>query len=754
MQHPRQSSTPDSSRSSSNSPHTDSAHLGAQQLQSSEHGSNGAAVPVIHRRAAPALGARHQAVTTGGSAVLEHYHVLELEEQLQYWRQRALQVEKRALRRERALQARWEAEFAAAQVSSETLMRKLLNKLRRLQAQVNPRKRAVQQAEGQEQESRSGRASMGSASTTPNLSTPGGSGHHCGGESEGTDGIPRGSDTNKVAYPRRFLSHWAGNNASRPESPAGLQREQEQSDRSRSAADAAESCATYNENSHTTLQAHLRDLCRAVLRCLSRSSELRECRAVLCGNCSHNAHTANDGDAEEPETARVVQALLDASSRQQANSAPTSSSLAHSLLVLQSALEHLDTVLRTCVDDMVFASSGLASTSSAAYARHPQRQPPPQDEHRSTDLEEQLRQARTSLFQEQQRRATVQSSLDAAMRDIRDLAQAQQDNVLQLKIEARAAAERAQQYYRADLERTRATLECDVVAATRRASAAEHQSMLCAQREVHWQTRLCALKDERDTYARECALLKSRLELLQQARNATAAERAGQLREGVDKAMLTVAPSGGAEAKAAAAAAAVSALGVPPVDTSSPAPRVTWADAQMDRLAAIDRLSGFAGPSSVYRSPSRSLSYSPSPNMDKAIKHAPGARADDTARIHGAQPTSSASTTASGALRLPSAFPSSPMDVVQPSVLAALEGSGDAEVNALVQRPYDDKNSAARGKAGVPVDGDALEQAHFTPWRAPSKHHASSAVDAAVVGTPLARMRAWEKKFKAILNYA
>lgn len=769
MRHPRQSSTPASSRSSSHSPHTASAHLGAQQLQPSEHGNNTAKVPVIPWCAASALtsaptelwsdgvalGAHHcsddqehhQAVATGGSAVLEHYHVLELEDQLQYWRQRALQVENRALRRERALQSRWEAEFAAAQVSSDTLTRKLLDKLRRLQKQLHPRKKAVQQAEGQEQQSRSSSASVGSTSTTPSLSTPGDSGHHCGGESEGTCCISGGCDTNNVTYPRSCASQWAEGNALLLNSPAGRQREQQQLNRSRSAANAAESCATSNAKSRATLQAHLRDLCRVVLRCLSRSSELRECRAVLCGNCSHNTHTANNGDPEEPETARVFQALLDASSGRQASNAPPSSSLAHSLPALQSALEHLDTVLRTCVGDLVFVSSGLTSTSSAAYARHPQRQPPG-DEHRSTDLEEQLRQARVALYREQQRRAAVQSALDAAMRDMQDLAQAQQDNVLQLKIEARVAAEQAQQEYRADLERTRATLECDVVAATRRASAAEHQSMLRAQRETHWQTRLYALKDERDSYARECALLKTQLELLQQARNATAAERPGQQREGVDKAVWSVAPRDGAEAKAATAAAY--ALGVPPVDTSSSAPRVTWADAQMDRPTTIGQPSGFADPSSVCRSPSRSLSYSPSPSTDKALKDAPGARADDTAWTHGARLTSSASKTASGAPRLPSVFPSSPMVVVQPSVLAAAEGDGDAEVNALAQRPYGDKNSAARDKAGVPVDGEALEQAHFTSWSAPSRQHTSTAV----VGTPLAKMKAWEEKFKAILNYA
>ncbi|CAC9472522.1 conserved hypothetical protein [Leishmania infantum JPCM5] len=772
MRHPRQSSTPVSSRSSSHSPHIASARLGAQQLQPSEHGNNSAKVPVIHWRAASALtsaptelwsdgvalGARHcsddqerhQTVATGGSAVLEHYHVLELEEQLQYWRQRALQVENRALRRERALQARWEAEFAAAQVSSETLTRKLLDKLRRLQKQLNPRKRAVQQTEGQEQQSRSSSASADSTSTTPNLSTPGDSGHHCGGESEGTCSIPRVCGTNSVAYPRRFASEWAEENASLLNSPAGQQREQQQPNRSRSAANAAESCATSNEKSRATLQANLRDLCRAVLRCLSRSSLLREYGAVLCGNCSRNTHTTNDDDPEEPETARVAQALLDASRGRKASDSPSSWSLARPLLALQSALEHLDTVLRACVDDVVFASSGLTSTSAAAYARHPQRQPPG-DEHRSADLEAQLRQARAALFQEQQRRAAVQSALDAAMHDMRDLAQAQQDNVSQLKIEARAAAEQAQQEYRANLERTRATLECDVVAATRRASAAEHQSMLRAQREAHWQARLYALKDERDGYARECALLKTQLALLQQARNATAAERAGQQQEGVDKAVLSVGPRDGAEAKPATAAA--SALVVPPVD-SSPAPRVTWADAQMDRLTTIGQPSGFAAPSSVCRSPSRSLSYSPSPSTDKALRHAPGARADETARVHGAQLTSSASTATSGAPRLPSAFPSSLMVVVQPSVLAAPEGDGDAEVIALAQRPYGDDNSAARDKAGVPVDSEALEQAHFTPWHAPSRQHTSTAVDAAVVGTPLARMRAWEEKFKAILNYA
>ncbi|GET87273.1 hypothetical protein, conserved [Leishmania tarentolae] len=798
--------TPTSSRSSNHSSHTASAHLDAQQLQPLDQGNNDATVPVTHWRAASALtsvptglgpdsaalGARHcsadqehhHTITMSNSAVLEHYHVLDLEEQLQYWRQRALQVEDRALLRERALQARWEAEFDAAQASSETLIRKLLGKVRRLPTQVTVRKCAVQQREGQDPQSRSRNASMDSTSTTSSLSTPGNSGHHAperqqlrhrphrssqrlqnehhprplteashhgDNACEGMHGVPRGSGTSSVTCQRRPVSQLADENASLLESPAGLQREQQNSGRSRSAAYAAEDCATYHEKPNVTLQAHLRNLFRVVLGCLSRSSELRECRAVLCRKFSDDSQAADDDDSEEPQTAPVVEALLDALSELQTNEAPSSSSLGQSLLVLQNSLEHLDMVLRTCVDDIVFASSAITSASSATYVRHQQRQPL-QGENCNADLEVQLRQARAALFHEQHCRATVQSSLDAAMRDMQNLAQAHQDTVLQLKVEARAAVEEAQQAYHAALERTRVALERDVVAATRQASAAQNQSMMRTQQEVHWQTRLSALEKERDSYARECSLLKSQLELLRQTISTVAAERAGHQRESVDKALRSVMSRDGVEGNATAATA--SALMVPQIGTSSPGPHVMWTDDQMTRRTATGEPSGLASLSSVCRSPRRSLSYSPSPGTEKVLKRAPSARADATPRTHSAQRRRCASTAESSAPPLPSASPSLPMNVVQPSVLAMPEDYEDTEVSALAQRPYGSNRSAERGKAGVTVDGKALESAHFSPWLGSLRQCAPTVIDAASVSTPLVTMRKWEEKFKALLSSA
>ncbi|CAM42104.1 conserved hypothetical protein [Leishmania braziliensis MHOM/BR/75/M2904] len=794
--HARQSPTSASSHSRSHSPPI-ASHLASQQSPSGEHGSDGAAAPVIPCHAVSALTSTpaellsdgvaldalhlrdgqglHHSVAMSSSAVLEHYHVLELEEQLQYWRQRALHMESRELQREHALQTWWKAEFATAQASSKTLIRKLLDKVHRLQKQLNLQKTMRQHMAGRGQQWRSSSASMDSSSTTLNSFTPGSSGHHMqkqqrrrrgyrhnsrrlekkdhypspptavchrsGSENDSTHDTPSSSDTNDVTHLRRVVSQLADENASLLQSLAALHWEQQESDRNRSAANASEGRAMHNGKPLTpTLQAHLRELCRAALGCMSRSSELHECRAALYGKYTGNKETTSNGDLEVQKGARVVQALLDELSGRQASDA--SSSLVQSLLVLRSALEHLNAVLLACVDDLVLASSQLTPTSPAASAPPPppQQQQQPRDEHRSTDLE-QLRQARAALFQEQQRRATAHPALGAATRDMQNLAQVQQDNVSQLKVEARTLAEQVQQESRAALVHTQAALQRDDVATTRCTNAAEHQSTLHAQREAQWQTQLSALTDKRNGYPREYALLRSRRATLQHARNATAAERTGQQQGRDDKVALmrqshanarhpvallskpasAAAPRNGVEAKATRAASELELL---PLGTSSSAPHVMWTDVQRNRLTPNTQPSGFSGTSWVPLSPSRSLSYSPPPSSNKEPQNAPGPGAGDTARTHSARLTTGVSTADSGAPRLLSNFPTPPIDVVQPSVLAAPERSGYADVKALAQRPYDN-NSETGGEAGAP--------GHCTP---------------------LAKMRAWEEKFKAILRHA
>ncbi|KAG5483046.1 hypothetical protein LSCM4_07259 [Leishmania orientalis] len=826
-----QSCTPASSHGSAHFPHLTSAHGDTQQPPPNERESDGATAPLSAWSAAPvlnsaptelcsddvALGAPHRSDDQGlchraaiaDSAVLEHYHVLELEEQLQYWRQRALHVEGRALQRERALQARWKAEFVAAQASSETIIRKLLDKQNRLQAHLNLRKGTAQHTAGWEREWRSSRTSMTSISSAPNSSVSDSGGHHTqgrqqqrlrrghhrnsqqlqekdiqpqsptdichygGNEAEGAHGTLSGSDENDVTRMRNFVAHLKAENASLRESLAELQRELQQLGRSRKAANAAEGGATHHEESHVTLQAHLHDLCRTALGCLLRCRELRR-------KYSGDTHTTNAGDTEEEHAKCVMKGLQDVSSEWQANDESSSSLLAQPLLALHSALKHLDAVLRSCVNNIVLVDGRLASASLAANV--PQQQP--RDDHRNVDLKEQLREARAALLREQQCRASAQSALDAAVRDMRNLALAHQESVSQLRIEARASVEQALEEYHAKVARTRAALEHDVVAAARRASAAERQSSLHSQREAQWQTQLSALRNERDVYAQECALLKSRLELLQPARNATAAERTGQPQGRVDKAMLTsqshvsarhsvkplsrpvssVVPRAEVGAKTTTVA---SVSEVPPMDASSPAPRVTSTGVDLNRRTANGHSSGCAGASPVPLSPRRSLSYSPLRSVDKGPKDAPGAAVHDTARARGARLTNGVRTAGSGAPRLPSAFHSPPIIVAQPSLLAAPQDSGYAEVNTAAQRPRSFEGGEGVWKDGVPLDNEAFEQAHFTPWKAsslqlrcvtspstPSREHAPMAFDAAVVGTPLARMRAWEEKFEAILRHS
>ncbi|KAG5509268.1 hypothetical protein GH5_06356 [Leishmania sp. Ghana 2012 LV757] len=827
-----QSCTPASSHGSAHSPHLTSAHGDTQQPPPNERESDGATAPLSAWSAAPvlnsaptelcsddvALGAPHRSDDQGlchtaaiaDSAVLEHYHVLELEEQLQYWRQRALHVEGRALQRERALQARWEAEFVAAQASSETIIRKLLDKQNRLQTHLNLRKSTAQHTAVWEHEWRSSRASMNSISSAPNSSVSDSGGHHTqgqqqqrlrrghrrnsqqlqekdiqpqtptdichygGNEAEGAHGTLSGSEENDVTRMRSFVAHLKAENASLRESLAELQRELQQLGRSRKAANAAEGGATHHEELHVTLQAHLHDLCRAALGCLLRCRELRR-------KSSGDTHTTNAGDTEEEHAKCMVKGLQDVLSEWQAKGESSPSLLAQPLLALHSALEHLDAVLRSCVNDIVLVDGRLASASLAANV--PQQQQP-RDDHRNADLKEQLREARAALFREQQRRATAQSALDAAVRDMRNLAQAHQVSVSQLRIEARVSVEQAREEYHAKVARTRAALEHNVVAAARRASAAEHQSSLHTQREAQWQTQLSALRNERDVYAQECALLKSRLELLQPARNATAAERARQPQGRVDKAVLTsqshvsarhsvkplsrpVSPVVPRAAVGAKTTTVASASEVPPVDASSPAPRVTWTGVNLNRRTANGYSSGGAGASPAPLSPRRSLSYSPLRSVDKGPKVAPGAAVHDTARARGARLTNGVHTAGSGAPRLPSAFPSPPINVVQPSLLAAPQDSGYAEVNTAAQQPRSFEGGEGVWKDGVPLDSEAFEQAHFTPWKAsslqlrsvtspstPSRQYAPMAFDAAVVGTPLARMRAWEEKFEAILRHS
>ncbi|KAG5482720.1 hypothetical protein CUR178_06757 [Leishmania enriettii] len=828
-----QSCTPASSHGSAHSPHLTSAHGDTQRPPSKERESDGATAPLSACSAAPvqnsaptelcsddvALGAPHRGANHGlchtaaiaDSAVLEHYHVLELEEQLQYWRQRALHVEGRALQRERALQARWETEFVAAQASSEMIIRKLLDKQNRLQTHLNLRKSTAQHAAGWEREWRSGRASMNSISSAPNSPVSDSGVHHTqgrqqqrmrrdrhrnsqqlqekdiqpqsptdichygGNEAEGAHGTLSGSDENDVTRMRSFVAHLKAENASLRESLAELQRELHQLGHCRKAANASEGGVTHHEESHVTFQAHLNDLCRTALECLLRCRELRR-------KSSGDTHTTNAGDTEEENAKCVVKGLQDVSSGWQANGVSSPSLLAQSLLALHRALVHLKAVLRSCVNDIVLVDGRLASASLAANV--PQQQQQPREDHRSADLKEQLREARAALFREQQRRASAQSTLDAAVRDMRSLAQAHQESVSQLRIEARASVEQEREDYHAEVARTLAALEHDVVAAARSASAAEHQFSLHSQREAQWQAQLSALRDERDVYAQECALLKSQLELLQLARNATAAERAGQPQGGVDKAMLTsqshvsarhsvkplsrpvspVVPRAEVGAKTTTVAFASE---VPPVDASSSAPRVTWTGVDLNRRTANGRSSECAGASPAPLSPRRSLSYSPLRSVDKGPKDASGAAVHDTAHARGARLTNGVRTAGSGAPRLPSAFPSPPINVVQPSLLAAPLESGYAEMNTAAQRPRSFEGGEGVWKDGVPLDNEAFEQAHFTPWKAsslqhryvtspftPSRQHAPMAFDAAVVGTPLARMRAWEKKFEAILRHS
>ncbi|KAG5509113.1 hypothetical protein JKF63_06122 [Porcisia hertigi] len=716
-----------SSRTSSHSSSPTPASLDTHQFQSRGHGNNGA-------------------------AVAEHHHIIELEERLRRWRERALVVEGQALRAQRALQARYETAFSAAQATTETLTQDPIRRQRRLQEQLDLRKSIAPQTSGSERQESSSSSStlMKTVSVTRSSSATNSGSHHAQEEQQLCRGNRRPMEKPPSTHhpPRRLAE------ARHPSKRAPLSERQWQQtrlDRSRSAAQAEDDAVMVHHNeSHATLQANFSDVCCAVLGCMTLCSELRERHAALYQNFCGATHTTNDADAEERHSAHVTQALLDSLSHRQANDASSSLNLASLLPVLQRSLEHLNAILLSCVNDVALVHRRLDSNSSAASAPP---SPQPRDAHRNTDFEE-LCQARAALSQEQQRHATVQLTLEGAIREMEDRAQAQQDEVSQMSAKARAAAEQAQLEYRRKLDRMRAALQRDIVEANQRASAAEHQCALHAQREAEWRRQLSGLTDERNRCLREDALLKGRLGLLQNACSTTAAQRPGSQQEMVKMAGFREQSDASAHRHSVTGLSrskkeptgGMTALKALVVNSSSPAPRATCSDTPLNWRTADSPSNGLAGRLSMPLSPSRSLSYCPPPSADKEQEHAWGAGTSHSAWAHDTRPTMGASKAKPDRLRPPSTLSSPPMDVLQPSVLATPEDGAYAGARALGHREGFDN--------GTP------EQEDFVPWNAPPpppppslQPRPTTEVDAVTVSSPLKSMRTWEEKFKSILSH-
>ncbi|KAK7196087.1 hypothetical protein NESM_000543100 [Novymonas esmeraldas] len=705
------------SRSSTNttasSSPSSSAHSRPPSVPLARHD---AAVPVTHWRAASTHARGAGAVDmAGSSALLEHYHVLELEEQLRYWRQRALHVEGRALRRERALQSRWEDEFAAAQAASESLIRKLLDKQRRLQHERQQREAddgaGVHSADTSRRPESTRRGCRTAASADSSATATSRSAARRG-----------GSTSSSSSRCSRSSSSGAESDEATARTVAQLRRRiadlEDEKDSLRMKLAEAQSPHIHDDAAAQTTQqqqqqqqqlSYLRDLCHAAVDCVEHGRELRGCHAVLLRQRDAGASAADD-DAphEERESARVTEALHTAVEGQRSSDAPRSSTATTLPLLhaLSDALVHLDAVLLTCVDDAVLVGEHMTRATAALAAAQQSRHPPGparNEEHREAEGESRLREAREALVQERHRCTTLRAELDAAVADANARAREHQAQLAQRSMEWRDAAARAEDAHRTALQRTHAALEHDVADAARRVSAAEHNAMLHAQREEQWRTRLTATAEDRDAYAEKCAVLQGRLDLLQCQPHAVPAH---------------------------ASRRALAALLVDTPPTTQNLPRAN-ASPLAGRVVGGARRSGLDSPPSAPRSPSRSLSYSPAADTRGAPPPSPPPPAPiEPTPATGDSWGSAATSATSTAQRLSSA---PPVEVMQPSRLA------------VAPPRVDDDREHQPGRRG----GDGPRAAVTAHMPALSASTSPVAAD-----TPLARMRRWESKFQSILHPA
>jgi hypothetical protein len=725
------------------------------------------------------------------AGVMEHYHIIELEEQLQYWRQHALMMEGRSLQRERAIKEKFAADFAAAQATSEGVIRKLLDRQRRLQQQIaEERQRRVspQPVSAPSHSTSSSAVSPPSRAPREPRRSPVQENSRKEGQNQGS--VHRTTRDDEEAC--------VTNSAEEGARLAATTREAAAADRVANCAAPDPGSGPMCSASSCDLPSQIDALAEAFFACLEHSAELRQCcAALICAVDHHSRHNNTStvethsaaGDsvraAETQQYKRIADRLVtltrstykkegDGSCLGKTPSS-VNVTLEHQLATLQEAVQHLDGLLLTCVDDIVVAHRHWEEKmeEEATVREHLQLHQQQrllqnydtnEHHHSLRCLQQQhakeLDAARASADQLKRQLATTDEELQSARHDIQDLLEKQKADAAALR-EKQHSLQQLQQTHNAEVEKVRDELAHEVMEAARRVSAAEHACRLNADREAQWRIRLDAVAEARDAYAQECAVLKRRLEVLQLREAGGDRQRTHVQRD--PYAALAGGLSWGAEtADTAASTESLSAalqhvwntagsVASSPHSIASPLPvhasvsngSHLCSGAANNTVATDDEQAARYVHADASTTPRRSLSYSPPASAERPPRRFPdlahsaaGRDAEENARgdmqvtwtgegstkdrVKGQAMTSALPHSSAGTS-------STPMYVVQPSVFA--------------------DNPAKREDDDAAARADDVEGGHRSTATVPSAGTIASS-------TPLARMKAWEEKFKSILASA
>lgn len=668
------------------------------------------------------------------TATVEHYHVLELEEQLQYWRERALRVEGLSLQRERAIKEKYAADFAAAQATSEGVIRRLLDKQERLRWHQQQRETSSRSVSARSSTASSSSSLAETRFSRGNTAVAAKNAHREG------ERRPRAVGSSSSAATERGVKEASGVTHEK-EARALQQRVEDLSAANAHLVRALAAAENVKDNSRDTkpnLSEDVRSaaehrshrapytvpaadaavvaLARTLLRCLEHSAELRQSCLASLHDGAENTRGDDGGHgaalaAEAAEHRRVTHllsrvlrlsssALEDALDNRQDNFSSASSTIVNHLTALNDAAEHLDLLLVTCTDDVVLLQSRYEDKASGRIATQP---PQPHENESEGRIAAQLRDAQRIIDSLRSRVKSYEASLQ------------EQTQLAQQQAHAHAA----------ELNDVREGFTEELTAAARRVSAAEHDCHLHVEEAALWRQRLAAVEKTRDAYARECTVQQRRLELLQlrltnvehsstkkhqYSDASTTSEAEGEERRSKEE---EARPSAAPAHNAATKPALISTLRrVDHIPDASPLPRGNhpWLE---QRRTARDMHADAT-------TPRRSLSYSPPEKAETSpdgVVGKAGGKNGTSERVSlgfaaGTRSAGSGRVVTSGA----AASASAPMYVVQPSRVVGGRGEDGAWSAHKPEEP----------RAMPPSVSDA--------------------------STPLARMRAWEEKFRSILT--
>lgn len=744
-------------------------------------------------------------VTLHGAATVEHYHVLELEEQLQYWRQYALQMEGRMLRRERSIKEKYAADFAAAQATSEAIIRRLLDKQQR-QRQLPERHRR------DSSRSASAFSSSRSSSAASTVSGAEREAHLHGGlttiaESHrgpaGRKHLPVQHEHPGMSLTRATAAHEPTRKAQERELRELRQRVDEltqanqaliragekvrRKQRSAVSTSASEVASAAARSATSTpvskdeedrsvestvsisddvspeivscsLQSHVKEVGDALLSCLEHGAELRRCTAAGPGldprgfssSSLHDLVPADEAEQHQRVMQRLATAVRLPPRRQTNDSGARRNERApmelytRQLVTLRDTAVYLDSLILTCADDVVLAHSRWEELEQRKQqdrddvqkTLHLPQQSPQQDEERE-ERRDALDAARAS------------AELQAAHHTIQELKDRQAEYEAAFQEQEHALRQLAHKHAE-DVAQVRDGFEEELMAAARRVSAAEHDCSLRTEEATQWRRRLSAVEEARDAYARECTVLQRRLEVLQQRetnqerqlsqttsastvsmweaqRPTTVGERRPWTddKEEVKRAAATKRTDGRlSDPVASQPLDAVSRDIHNDAASVSPSPRkssTSTEDASRGRSETLKNERRGERTRDMHAdatTPRRSLSYSPPVSAEKPALDGHSSPHDKLSAGMAAIGESVVAPRPSSAV-----VSTTPFYVVQPSLLS----SGEIE--------------KAKGRTTV----HEAVRSRETPSPV-------TAIDAAA--TPLARMKAWEEKFKSILTPA